>query len=109
MKKTPTDGDRPKRRLSLQERRQLMRMHEAGRSNEYIARYFGIVSRTVASHIKAGHPTPREPYTGRGVEGHPERNASLIRDHKAGQTLQSLADKYGITRQRVFSIVRRGY
>jgi DNA-directed RNA polymerase sigma subunit (sigma70/sigma32) len=36
-----------------------------------------------------------------------KRNELIIERHKAGETLQAIADSYGISRQRVHQIVKK--
>lgn len=97
---------RPPVELTPGQRHAALAMSELGYGKIATAAAIGIDVRTLARLI-----TVRDGHKGR-PRGRPskavksERNAEVARQRAEGQTLQAIADRHGITRERVRQIVR---
>lgn len=96
------------RALSLQYGAEWRRRYEAGESTQALADEFGVTNGTIWRTIRAngGEMRGRNPGVRKGKQVVSERGDEIARDYAAGETMQAVAERYGITLSTVAKVVR---
>jgi hypothetical protein len=96
------------RRLTVQLGTEWRTRYEAGASTQELADEYGVTNGTVWRTIKAngGEMRGRNPGVRKGKRVVAEKSLEIARDYGAGETLQVVAERYGITVSTAAKVVR---
>jgi uncharacterized protein (DUF433 family) len=102
------DKVRRGREIALKHGVEMRDRYEAGASTQALADEYGVTNATVWRTIRAngGGMRGRNPGVRKGKQVVAERGAEIARDYMAGETLQVVADRYGVTLSTVAKVVR---
>lgn len=87
----------------------VIREYVDGATGSELAEKYGVSTPTVLSRVRAaGVARRRGPRQGHGSKRMcPDRDAAIAARRRSGETLQSIGDEYGLTRERVRQICQR--